>query len=534
VSGTGGLALVAVMSLCAGGVVDVGGSAETRALLFGDDAVGTAGVYSATVRPSVRAAVEHPRAAAQLQYAPSLSALVPARQLLLALHSGNAAAELVLTRRLRLRTLALGSIGDLDPGTSQRELFTSLGVIDRARPLSYAAGSAEVGLQAQLSRAATLDVTGALSGVGSPAGAYSSARTEPAPAAVRTLFTRTLGARTSLSITRLDGVFIDAALRSTTVVDGGPLGDESALGVVAFGGYRRALMRGAALEVRAGTWTVVADAADGKGRHLLVLPAGDARASATLDLGGGSAIVGDATAGLLPTNDPLGPLIESRFAAQLGVGARFTRDAFLRGAAFVAAPAWVFGARAPVQPGAGLSATFQWAFSRDTSLDVSAFSISRMLPREPETPRVVALELAIACGVSGTFNVLHSGSRPRGSDPRPGRSLDEREIGAARAPHQEIEPPRELPPLDIDEPVLPPELVPPPVLPAPEPGTTSPDPLKRKRPSDKKPDAAKDDDDDDDAGGPRKTLEDPSDDAGTDATKDRRSTDDKNSQEKTP
>jgi hypothetical protein len=177
-----------------------------------------------------------------------------------------------------------------------------------------------------------------------------------------------------------------------------------------------------------------------------------------------------------------------------------------------------------------VSATFQWAFSRDTSLDLSAVSMSRMLPREPERPRVVAIDLAIACGVSGTFNVLHSGSRPRGSDPHPGRSLEDREIGSARAPHQQLEPPRELAPLEIDEPPLPPELVPPPVLSAPEPGVTAPDPRKRKRGSDKKPEST----DDDDAAGPRRTLEDAKDDTRGDPAKDRRSTDDKTSEEKTP
>jgi hypothetical protein len=163
------VAVVAVLALCVaqGAAIDVSAESGGRVTLAGSDE-GPAPTLALSLQPAVQAALESENAIADARYRPQLSGVLPSERLLLVLHSASAGGEWRVTPRTVLRARTIAVIGDLDPGSAQRELFANLVAFDGSRALSYANGTVEVGLGWRAHRRVQLDLAASLGGVGSP------------------------------------------------------------------------------------------------------------------------------------------------------------------------------------------------------------------------------------------------------------------------------------------------------------------------------------------------------------------------------
>ncbi|MCC7108423.1 MAG: hypothetical protein IT382_03990, partial [Deltaproteobacteria bacterium] len=119
-------------------------------------------------------------------------------------------------------------------------------------------------------------------------------------------------------------------------------------------------------------------------------------------------------------------------------------------------------AGAPLELGGSgqVTARLSWSITDELRLDTASWLTLMAPDGQPELNALTA-----TVGLTGTIPLWHTGSRPRGTDPRAGREVGVRLIGAARAPGQA--PVEETPPPAPPElpPPPPPELLPPPVQP---------------------------------------------------------------------
>ncbi len=453
-------------------------------------------VFTLGLRPALRIAFEREGSAIDASYSPQLLLVVPSQDLVLVLHTAALGAQWVLTPRALLRGRATLAVGDLDAGTAQQQLFNSLGVVDQNQALSYGNVVADVALVTQVSRLARVDVIARAAATGSPFSRRGSTTLRPAQNAAT-------GVHVDYAWRRTDAAFFDAQATLAVLANDGTAADARAVGALLALGYRRQLWRGAALELRAGGYQGIGDAGDHRGQLWLVMPLLDARLSTTRTFSAGFALEFDALAGVTPTSDALGALVEDRLSAQAGVGVVFARDFSVRAAMVAATPLATFAPQTEAQAGGGASASIAWAFVDGAALQISAQAQSRLLPAVLYQAPRAQVDANVTLSITSTYNIWHLGGRPRGTDARLGRAVGTTGIGSAPPPQQ---PPTAAPePLDPgDEATVPPELAAPPVN---QPlNLDTPPPPKRRRPAAPQPaDAAPDDD----AGDPAAPSESP-------------------------
>jgi hypothetical protein len=127
----------------------------------------------------------------------------------------------------------------------------------------------------------------------------------------------------------------------------------------------------------------------------------------------------------------------------------------------------------PGGPTVGARAGFTYALAARATLDFGFFGSTRFIEGQ------VQIDGTLSVGITGVANLFHSGARPRGTDPRPGREIGETRIGSPPPPNVIDEPPPlpdiEPPPEEETALRAPPPNTPPPALVEPP-----PDPKKKK------------------------------------------------------
>lgn len=447
-----GAASVLALQLAAGAVVDAAATTELRGGLLqpADDAVVQMPTLTALVlqaSPSLRAAVETERWAAAGGYLLQVGGMLDPPALAI-LHSADLGVEWRAASRLRLRARGSGSMGELDPLQAQLQLV-NFGRAAEPEPVPYMVGNAGLGAELDLTRRLSIDATANLGATALEAGGR------------QELFTGALALGGRYALTRRERVRLEvvggSAWRTTQSVDH----HDAAPSLTARAG----------LEGGAGPWLSYALSggmaslvlmSEGRWQQVSFRPVGDARVRSLLELPEGRALSAEASVGVEVTPNPVGGIAESRAVLGLGVEAVVVPDvsAGLSAGGFM--PLRVT-AGAPLELGGSgqVTARLSWSITDELRLDTATW-LTMMAPNA----ELELNSLTATVGLTGTIPLWHSGSRPRGTDPRAGREVGVRAIGAARAPGQapveeELPPP---PPPELPPPP-PPELLPPPVQP---------------------------------------------------------------------
>jgi hypothetical protein len=461
---------IVAQAIAAGGVVDATVAADAR----GTAQARLAPSLTLMLRPSVRAALEREGAGVDASYAPQLSLVAPSDAFVALLHTGTVRAEAPLSRRLVLHGSATGAFGDLDPSTAQRTLLASGGLLDGADALPYAAAAGDLGARVKVRRGIDVDVAGAASYTGSPAASAGSGT-----ALLGTTAAASFGANGVFVTGRTSALLADLRLRAAERRDDplAPDADPRFAGASASLGWRTVFGRGLSLDVAAGALTAVVDPGDGVpvatdrwfGRStksgnasgLVALPEGAVRAVVGLDLAGASALEALVEATLTAATDPLGALLEERLTAAAGLSWRVTRSISARGRLSSFVPVEAFAGVTAVTASGGVDGGLSFALSPDVALETGLIGTMRLV--EDASGRATGLQgdATALLSLTATETLFHTGSRPRGSDPRPGRSVGERRIGDPPRPSEIEEPPPLTEPEDEEPevPEVPPELV---------------------------------------------------------------------------
>jgi hypothetical protein len=439
------LPLVFATHVAAGGVVDVSAGAEARGTQMaspdGDLASGAlAGAF--VLRPALAGALEEETRAARASYAPQLSFVSPASQLFLVLHTADASGEMALHPRLRLRGGLSGALGELDPMNAQGALQRSSALFAPLVAMPYAMGAARLGADARLARTVALDTDVRIDTQQSPG-----AETLPASSGAA------LDATLAWQIARMDGLLFGVRGR-TAGIDG----RGSYNGGAAVAGWRRQIGARAGFDLLGGAGPYFVEATGG-GSALVWVPTGEARLRGVFDLAGEAALELSALGSLGAVADPLGALLENRAALAAGALYRLTRELAVRAEVGGFGPVFTVGQPATAIATTSLTSTagIAWALSPNLALEGGLLGTTRLIDDRALTDVTVSVALV------GNATVFHTGARPRGSDPNPGRRLGAEPIGAPPPPNRPLgaEDPSPLPePLEVEVP--PPELQPPP------------------------------------------------------------------------
>lgn len=445
------LASALALQLAAGAVVDAAATTELRGGLVQptDDAVvQIPTLVSAALQasPSLRAAVETERFAAAGGYVLQVAGMADPPALAI-LHSADIGFDWRAAPRLRLRGRGNGSMGELDPLEAQLQLV-NFGRAAEPEPVPFMIGNVGLGAEFDLTRRLVVDAAVNLGGTSLEA------------AGRQELFTGALALGAGYALTRRERVRMElvggSAWRTTQSVDH----HDAAPSLTTRAGLEGGLGPYLTYALSGGVASLVL-MSEGRWQQISFRPVGDARVRALLELPEGRALSAEANFGVEVTPNPIGGIAESRAALGLGVEAVLVPNvsAGLSAGGFV--PLRVT-AGAPLELGGSGQTTVRlsWSITDELRLDTAAWLTLMAVNGQPELNA-----LTTTVGLTGTVPLWHTGSRPRGTDPRAGREVGVRLIGAARAPGQA--PVEEAPPPAPPElpPPPPPELLPPPVQP---------------------------------------------------------------------
>ncbi|HEY4221771.1 MAG TPA: hypothetical protein VGO62_10515 [Myxococcota bacterium] len=450
------IAIVLAAQVASGIVVDANAAVDGRATFLSTPAPdptappGTPALpapapdYSLVFRPSLAAAVSRDGAALALAYKPQLSfdSLYLSGVPIYAMNAGELRAGLPVGERLTLRALASGEYGTLDPSSAQSALSSSgrSGALDQLVGGSYGAATVGIGATGILARTLTLDVDA----TGTTASSIGTVTSSSLPSASTGTGDAALGWR----IDRRDTALLAGEAKGAVVTDRGAF-----YGAAPSLGYRRVLFDNTGLEVRAGygLFQTLPGVHEHVAPALTAMPVGVARAETLVSLAGATAFVGGAEAGLDVENDPLGALLEDRASGAVHAGLRLTKEwsCKLESAVFAPIPSLQIDKPKTVELADvtwNNSALVSYALGDRVSVGFSGAATTRVTKGFAETDLTLALSLA------GTFPVFHAGDRPAGSDPRAGRDVDQRSIGAPPPlGATTIVEPEPLPPIDDED-----------------------------------------------------------------------------------
>lgn len=406
--------------LAQGMLVVASATAEARGthLSTPDSPVGGPVAGALVLRPGITAAVENDGErglALRAGYSPQLSAVAPASRPLLLLHTADVQGALDLTRRLRLRTSASSSLGDLDPATTQAALQRTSGVVDPLLRLPYASGTAQLGAAARLGRMIQLDLDARLAGAQTPG-------LDVLPATATISF----DAVATWQMHHRDGLLFGARTRMSSIDERG-----SFSGAMPVLGWRHLFTRDAGLDVLVGAGPFLVNSVADGDRVWLIAPSGEVRVVALLDLPADAALELRGGVSVGPVADPLGALLEERLGGHVGALWRLTRAVSIRAEASLFGPLFTVARPPAMVADASLvsQSVASWDVGPRVALQASVLATTRWLDG------AVLTDLTAGVALVTQAPVFHRGRRPAGTDPGLGRQLGATPLAAPPPPN---------------------------------------------------------------------------------------------------
>jgi hypothetical protein len=166
----------------------------------------------------------------------------------------------------------------------------------------------------------------------------------------------------------------------------------------------------------------------------------DGALRASVNLSGEGAIEGSLVAGLTPSSDPLGGLLEERVGAGVQGAWRVNRNLTFTTAVSSFATLYAIGGNAAIaeesSTAVGGSVGMAYNLTEWISLTAEGLGTARVI--SDKFGRLVELrpDVTFAVGITGAMNLFRIGERPPGTDPRPGRAVATRPVslpGTSRA-----------------------------------------------------------------------------------------------------
>lgn len=435
-------ALLVAEVIAAGAVVDVSTKGELRSSALSEPVADGFGAYlhSLGVTPQARAAYEGNGLVVDGAYAPTLSLIYPSADFFLVMHRGNGRASFAPTPRLRVAVDASGTFGDLDAGAAVRDLSNSrvgqvLGGGNLAQ-LPFADGVMGALVSYRAAPRLTLGAEARLQGTGSPSPGADEQLLLPFQVRPEASGNATWLLSSTDSVT------------GALLVKGAAIADK--FGVVGAGGhytgvtpsvaYNRSLFDGVVLTTRLGWLTAVLDEGKQQGLLLHGLPVADGRLQSSVNLPGGGAVEGTLVVGVLPFSDPLGGLLEERVSASVQGAYRLNRDLSFTTSATAFGTLYAIGGNAQVvsEVGTSLGGSVGAVYSLTewVALTTEVIGTNRVLSDRFGQVSELRPEVTLAVSLTSAWNVFQRGTRPAGTDPRPGRAVGTRPVslpGSARA-----------------------------------------------------------------------------------------------------
>ena len=434
--------LVAASGLAAGTVVDLVVRGEGRTSFLSEPvADGFSNQLTVGgVTPQLRVAHQGQMLFLDANYAPNLNFIYPSADYFLVMHRFGGQASYAPSSRLRFTADMTGAIGDVDAGAAVRDLGNSRvsALVGGGSLAQFPFGDVTAGLSAGYRIDPRLTLNGAVrtNVTGSPA--PGDAEQVLLPFQVRP---ETNGSVTWL-LTPTESLTGDLHFRSAILADRrGILGNGGGYaGITPSLAYNRSLFPGVVGSGRAGWLTAVVD--EGKGHDLLLhgLPVLDGALRASVNLSGEGAIEGSLVAGLTPSSDPLGGLLEERVGAGVQGAWRVNRNLTFTTAVSSFATLYAIGGNAVIaeesSTAVGGSVGMAYNLTEWVSLTAEGLGTARVI--SDKFGRLVELrpDVTFAVGITGAMNLFRIGERPPGTDPRPGRAVATRPVslpGTSRA-----------------------------------------------------------------------------------------------------
>ena len=436
------IALVASSGLAAGTVVDLVARGEVRTSLLSEVVADgfSNQLTAAGITPQIRVAHQGQELFLDANYAPNLNFIYPSADYFLVMHRFGAQASYAPSSRLRFTADLTGAIGDLDAGAAVRDLGNSraAALVGGGNLAQFPFGDVTGGINAGYRINPRLTFNGAVRNTVTGSPSPGEAEQILLPFQVRP---ETNGSLTWL-LTPTDSITGDLQFRSAILADErGVLGNGGGYaGVTPSVAWNRSLFPGVVGSVRAGWLTAVVD--EGKQRDMLLhgLPLLDGALRASVNLSGEGAIEGALVAGVTPSSDPLGGLLEERIGAGVQGAWRVNRNLTFTTSVSSFGTLYAIGGNAVIaeESTTAVGGTVGVAYNLTEWVAVTgeALGSSRIISDKFGRLAELRPDVTFAIGITGAMSLFRDGERPPGTDPRPGRAVATRPVslpGTSRA-----------------------------------------------------------------------------------------------------